>query len=66
VITELTSKRTTADNYLQAGGRSGGFIAKSLLETGRFNLTAITRPDSSSELPEGFNVVKASNDEKPY
>jgi hypothetical protein len=60
---ELASKRTTTDNCLQAGGRSGGFIAKSLLETGRFNLTAITRPDSSSELPDGFNVVKASNDD---
>lgn len=33
------------------------------MDTGRFNLTAITRPDSSSELPNGINVVKASNDD---
>jgi hypothetical protein len=60
---ELASKCTATNIHRQAGGRSGGFIAKSLLETGRFSLTAITRPDSSSELPDGFHVVKASNDD---
>ena len=54
---------TASNIFSQAGGRSGGFIAKSLLDTGRFNLTAITRPDSTSELPSGINVVKASNDD---
>ena len=59
----LNHRHAATDISSQAGGRSGGFIAKSLLETGRFNLTAITRPDSTSELPSGMNVVKASNDD---
>lgn len=38
-------------------------MARSLIDTGRFNLTAITRPDSTSELPAGIKVAKASNDD---
>lgn len=63
VIASILNASTTTDKMLKAGGRSGGFIAKSLLETGRFNITALTRPDSSSELPSGVKIAKASNDD---
>lgn len=63
MIVDHLSSGTETDIPQKAGGRSGGFIAKALLETGRFNLTSITRPDSTSELPSGFNVIKASNDD---
>jgi hypothetical protein len=38
-------------------------MAKFLLESGRFNITAITRPESTSELPPSIKVAKASNDD---
>jgi len=38
-------------------------MAKSLLESGRFNITAISRPESTSELPPSIKVAKASNDD---
>lgn len=40
-----------------AGGNSGKYMAKSLLATGKHNLTAITRLDSKSELPKGIQVA---------
>jgi hypothetical protein len=54
---------TTNISNPQAGGQSGGYIAKSLLESGRFNITALTRPESTSELPPSIKVAKASNDD---
>ncbi|KIW53447.1 hypothetical protein PV05_09021 [Exophiala xenobiotica] len=41
-----------------AGGQMGGYIVKHLLETGKHNITAITRADSSSKMPEGVKVAK--------
>jgi len=38
-------------------------MAKSLLDSGRFNITALTRPESTSELPSSIKVAKASNDD---
>ena len=38
-------------------------MAKSLLESGRFNITALTRPESTSELSPSIKVAKASNDD---
>jgi len=38
-------------------------MAKSLLESGRFNITAISRPESTSELPPSIKVARASNDD---
>lgn len=38
-------------------------MAQSLIDTGRFTVTAITRPESSSALPAGIKVAKASNDD---
>lgn len=53
----------STDFHLQAGGNSGSFMAQSLIDTGRFNVTALTRPDSTSKLPAGIKVAKASNDD---
>lgn len=38
---------------LQAGGQVGSYITRALLATGKHNLTAITRAESNSILPEG-------------
>lgn len=43
------------------GGRSGSFIAKALINTGKHRVTAITRPDSTGKLPEGIHDVKHVN-----
>jgi len=49
---------TCLTSRLQAGGHSGSFIAKELLKTGQHTVTAITRADSQSKLPEGVKVKK--------
>ncbi|KAK4940396.1 hypothetical protein LTR10_019502 [Elasticomyces elasticus] len=41
-----------------AGGRIGEYIAKELVKGGKHKVTAITRPDSTSKLPEGLHIVK--------
>ncbi len=41
-----------------AGGRSGKFIVESLAQSGKHQITAITRPDSTSTMPAGVNDVK--------
>ncbi|KAH6664802.1 hypothetical protein F5X68DRAFT_237236 [Plectosphaerella plurivora] len=41
-----------------AGGRIGGAFAKALVQTGKHNVTGLTRHDSNSELPEGVKPVK--------
>lgn len=38
-------------------------MAKCLLETSKFTVTAISRPDSKSVLPEGIKVARASTDD---
>lgn len=43
---------------MQAGGNSGKYIAEALLKTGKHTVTAITRADSKSTLPEGVEVKK--------
>jgi putative NADH-flavin reductase len=48
----------------QGGGNSGKFITEALLKTGKHAVTAITRADSKSELPEGA-ISKAVDYEKP-
>ena len=42
----------------QAGGNSGKYIAEALLLTGKHTVTAITRTDSKSSLPDGVQVKK--------
>lgn len=41
-----------------AGGNVGSFIAKALITQGGFKVTAITRADSKSKLPDGLHAVK--------
>jgi putative NADH-flavin reductase len=49
---------SSADKRTQAGGNAGRFMAEALLKTGRHTVTAITRPDSQSSLPQGVEVKK--------
>ncbi|KAK5733859.1 hypothetical protein LTR17_009411 [Elasticomyces elasticus] len=44
-----------------AGGRIGGFIANALIEQGQHHVTAITRPDSTAELPSSIHDVKKAD-----
>ncbi|KAK5171145.1 uncharacterized protein LTR77_004289 [Saxophila tyrrhenica] len=50
----------SSSNYIKnvaiAGGNVGSYITHALLDTGKHTITALTRPDSSSKLPEGVNV----------
>ncbi|KAF2716038.1 putative oxidoreductase CipA [Polychaeton citri CBS 116435] len=47
-----------------AAGNVGSFIVKSLLETGKHNITAITRAGSSSKIPDGVKAAEIDY-EKP-
>ncbi|KAK4931677.1 hypothetical protein LTR49_001742 [Elasticomyces elasticus] len=44
-----------------AGGRIGGFIANALIEQGQHRVTALTRPDSTAELPASIHDVKKAD-----
>ncbi|KAG2172717.1 hypothetical protein INT43_000064 [Umbelopsis isabellina] len=41
-----------------AGGQSGSYITDMLLKTGKHKITAITRADSTTELPSGVEVKR--------
>ncbi|KAH6890673.1 hypothetical protein B0T10DRAFT_324887 [Thelonectria olida] len=47
-----------------ATGRIGGSFARALLETGKHTITALTRADSKSEVPEGLKAVKVDYDDE--
>ena len=47
-------------------GQSGSPIVKSLLESGKFNVTAITRSESSSTFPSSVKVHKGSYDSEEF
>ncbi|KAK3721770.1 hypothetical protein LTR37_002935 [Vermiconidia calcicola] len=44
-----------------AGGRSGRFIAEALMMGGRHRVTAITRTDSTNQMPPGVHETKQVN-----
>ena len=44
----------------QAGGQVGKHITEHLLSTKKHTITAITRPDSTSGLPEGVKIVRVN------
>ncbi|KIY03649.1 uncharacterized protein Z520_00340 [Fonsecaea multimorphosa CBS 102226] len=46
-----------------AGGQVGEYMARALLKTGKHHLTAITRADSKSTVPEGMAVKKVNYDD---
>ena len=46
-----------------AAGNQGKCITKELLASGKHTVTAITRIDSKSELPEGVKVAKVNYDD---
>ena len=47
-----------ATNVSQAGGQSGKYITEELLNGGKHKVTALTRADSTSEIPEGAEIAK--------
>jgi hypothetical protein len=51
-------------HVLQAGGNSGSYMVKSLLETGKHTVTALTRADSTNTLPSGV-ITKTIDYSKP-
>lgn len=42
----------------------GKYIAQELVKTGKHVVTALTRQDSTSKLPEGVNIVSVSYDDE--
>lgn len=47
----------------KAGGQVGKFITDALLQKGHFKITALTRPDSKSVIPEGVETAKVDYNE---
>lgn len=47
-----------------AGGQVGKFVTEALLKTGKHTVTAITRADSTSKLPDGVKVAKVNYDDQ--
>ncbi|KAJ7600387.1 hypothetical protein C8J56DRAFT_1038001 [Mycena floridula] len=54
-------------NYIEkvaiAGGQMGSYIVEALLKTGKHRVTAITRIDSTCNLPTGVDIKKANYDD---
>lgn len=53
-----SSNHITKVAIVGAGGNVGKFMTEALLKTGKHTVTAITRHDSQSTLPEGVDVKK--------
>ncbi|KAK9237147.1 hypothetical protein V1525DRAFT_442962 [Lipomyces kononenkoae] len=69
--TYVSNQPQGVKNYIKnvaivgAGGNIGKFITEALLKTGKHNVTAITREDSSSLMPPGVNVAHVNYDDQP-
>lgn len=50
-------RQNTYSSNPQAGGSIGKHLAEALVKTGKHTVTAITRPNSTSKLPEGVKVI---------
>lgn len=55
--TEQSTESCALHLIPQAGGNSGAYMTRALVETGKHNVTALTRADSKSKLPEGVKTV---------
>ena len=55
---------TDTNKYQQAGGHVGEYMAKALMKTGKHKVTAITRTDSKSPMPDGITVKRVNYDDK--
>lgn len=55
---------TVAAELLQVGGQVGKYIVESLLKTGKHRVTAITRADSTSKIPDGVEARKVNYDDQ--
>ncbi|KAK5683049.1 hypothetical protein LTS10_004579 [Elasticomyces elasticus] len=60
----MSTNHITKVAIVGAGGRSGGAMTAELLKTGKHTVTAITRQDSTSPLPEGVKVAKVKYDDE--
>ncbi|KAK6442728.1 hypothetical protein LTR95_001044 [Oleoguttula sp. CCFEE 5521] len=60
----MPSNYITKVAIIGAGGRSGGAMTTELLKTGKHTVTAITRQDSTSALPDGVQVAKVDYDDE--
>ncbi|KAJ4353422.1 uncharacterized protein N0V89_005151 [Didymosphaeria variabile] len=54
----MSSSKISKVAIVGAGGNVGSFIASALLKTGKHTITAITRTDSQSKLPNGVSVAQ--------
>ncbi|CAG8336511.1 unnamed protein product [Penicillium nalgiovense] len=59
----MSTEPVTRVAIVGATGRIGGAFAKSLVETGRHTVTALTRGDSQGKLPDGVHAVQVNYDD---
>ena len=57
-VSKMTKTHVTNIAIVGATGTVGKYITKSLLETGKHTVTAITRADSTATIPDGVKVAK--------
>ncbi|KAF9251901.1 hypothetical protein DTO006G1_2494 [Penicillium roqueforti] len=60
----MSKKHITRVAIVGATGRIGGAFAQSLLQTGQHTVTALTREDSQSKLPNGVRAVRVKYDDE--
>ncbi|KAK5948410.1 hypothetical protein OHC33_010584 [Knufia fluminis] len=53
-----SSNRIEKVAIVGAGGSIGKHIASHLLKTGKHTITALARPDSTGQLPDGLHIIK--------
>ncbi|PNY29435.1 oxidoreductase CipA [Tolypocladium capitatum] len=58
----IVGVRNQPCRFLVVGGQVGTYITKHLLNTGKHTVTAITRTDSTTQLPEGVKAAKVDYD----
>ncbi|KAJ5865657.1 hypothetical protein N7534_000210 [Penicillium rubens] len=59
----MSTEPVTSVAIVGATGRIGGAFAKSLVETGRHAVTALTRKDSQGKLPDGVRAIQVNYDD---
>lgn len=56
-LLKLHISHNSYSSHPQAGGSIGKHLTEALIKTGKHTVTAITRPNSTSKLPEGVKVI---------
>lgn len=63
-LNKFSFRNMTTDNHVHnvavigVGGRVGSFITHALIAQGKHKVTAITRPESKSEMPTGLHEIR--------